>query len=141
MCNPCGIPDAKFFKDGRKSSGEPKRDKPLEGLKQTRFGKSCENFNKLVLGKKTKLSEAHPRAGQMGLAACALVVVFWLSCILCGAMGIDAAGLVAMLSFFGVHWCAIFSRVMSQGKCRIGLVALACLWVSLIPLFTLLSHL
>ena len=35
MCNPCGIPDAKFFKDGRKSSGEPQRDQPLEGLKKT----------------------------------------------------------------------------------------------------------
>ena len=114
MCNPCGIPDAKFFKDGRKGSGEPKRDKPLEGLKLTRQVEVCEGFNKLVLGSQTERREPSPHARPVGLMTYVLGLIFWLAVFIGVATDSGLAGLIAMLSFFGIHWCVIFSRVLSR---------------------------
>ena len=139
MCNPCGIPDAKFFKDGRKGSGEPQRDEPLEGLKKTRQVDNCDDFNQLVLGRKTRRREPSPHARTVALLTFVMGGVFWLSIFMVVAMGIDLGGLVAMLTFFGVHWCAIFSRTLSCGQSRLGLLGLGCFYGTM-PFFILLIN-
>ena len=35
MCNPCGIPDAKFFGERKRRRKKPQRTEPLPGTKQT----------------------------------------------------------------------------------------------------------
>ena len=131
MQDPVGLGDAKFFKDDRKSSGEPERDEPLEGVKQTQQVENCKDFNKLALGTQVQRRKPSPNAKIIGVMTYFTGFIFWLALYMAVTMDSGAAGLVVMLSFFGIHWCAIFSRVLSCGECKMGIYGLVCFYATL----------
>ena len=154
MCNPAGIPDAKFFAEKKRRKGR-KREKPLPGTKQTLSSENDgqleqlftahdstmvpkpDGGRQLVLGNndgqldgvmlsQTRKTTSSPIAKPMGQIALGLSL--FMLVVLYSGIFVNVPNevtVVCFIAFFLMNIFAIASQLMSDGRNGPGLLSLA----------------
>lgn len=135
FCNPLRLRDPEYF-GRRKHRRKIMRDPSKIAEMKTRPSNNDGQLKDMVAGR-SRAGQVDPKAEHLGFVAIGFSFVALMTLGMTFISKSAFLGLIAILSYFAMHWCAIFSRSMSGGTSRLGFVALACYYGMILLWFLL----